>query len=358
MNQFDPSRLFVARTIRHLNKKQLAEQLGVEQHTVTRWEKGTSVPSEESLISIATFLKFPLSFFKEEELSLATVEQTSFRKQSKTTAGVRDASLSNGALGFLVSDWLDQEFDLPAVDLPDLSHFTPQVAARTLRERWTLGEIPISNMIHLLESRGVRVFSLSEDTATVNAFAVWRDKRPFVFLNNFKSAESSRFDAAHELGHLVLHQDVKAKGRYAEDQANQFASSFLMPRSDVLANIPNNISLQGLIVHKLRWKVSLAALARRCHKLGLLSDWKYRDFCIQMGKKGYRTQEPDEVERESSLIWEKVLKVLWSEQQSHSVIAKATHIPEEQLEKLLFGILPGPSVSRDASKPNVLRSVS
>jgi len=128
------------------------------------------------------------------------------------TAGVREAALSSGAIGFLVSDWMETQFNLPEADVPDLSLYSPEVAARVLRQEWSLGERPISNMTQLLESRGIRVFSLSEDTAKMNAFSIWRNQRPFVFLNTFKSAESSRFDAAHELGHLVLHQDGASTG--------------------------------------------------------------------------------------------------------------------------------------------------
>ena len=55
-------------------------------------------------------------------------------------------------------------------------------------------------MLHVLEAKGVRVFSLAENTRNVDAFSSWREERPFVFLNMQKTAERSRFDAAHELG--------------------------------------------------------------------------------------------------------------------------------------------------------------
>jgi hypothetical protein len=33
----------------------------------------------------------------------------------------------------------------------------------------------------LLETNGLRIFSLSENTASVNAFSFWRDSKPFNF---------------------------------------------------------------------------------------------------------------------------------------------------------------------------------
>ena len=70
----------------------------------------------------------------------------------------------------------------------------------------------------------MRVFSLAENTKNVDAFSCWRNDEPYVFLNTFKSTERSRFDSAHELGHLVLHRHGGAKqGRSAEYEAHLFA---------------------------------------------------------------------------------------------------------------------------------------
>ncbi|WP_419757134.1 ImmA/IrrE family metallo-endopeptidase [Teredinibacter turnerae] len=73
---------------------------------------------------------------------------------------------------------------------------------------------------------------------------------PFVFLNTKKTAERCRFDAAHELGHLVMHCHGAPQGQEAEKEANAFASAFLMPRRSVLANAPRSATLKSLISHK------------------------------------------------------------------------------------------------------------
>ena len=179
------------------------------------------------------------------------------------TAAEREAALAAGQIGFLISDWVVERFDLPGARLPDLHIFDPELAARMLRQEWGLGEKPISNMIKMLESKGVRVFSLAENTAHVNAYSLWRKNVPYIFLNTFKSAECSRFDAAHELAHLVLHQDGGVTGRTAEEQANRFASAFLMPEADVVSVLPSVQNLEQLIAAKLRWKVSLARTVPR-----------------------------------------------------------------------------------------------
>ncbi len=335
---FNPERLSVARQRRLLNLKALAELIQRTQHTVSRWENGLTIPSDDDVESIASAINFPVPFFYGEDLAVPDAAIVSFRSQTSMNAATRNAALAAGAIGIMLSTWVEERFSLPQASVPDLHLLGPEEAARVLRADWGLGEQPISNMIHLLESRGVRVFSLAENSATVNAFSLWHRDLPFVFLNTFKSAESSRFDAAHELGHLVLHQDGNTTGRKAEDQANQFASAFLMPRSDVLAQFNEVYSLEQLIRMKQRWKVSLAALNYRLHKVGITTDWRNRDFCIQIAREGYHKKEPKGIERERSMVWEKILKLLWEQKKTFTIIAKDLHLPEAEVMALIFGV--------------------
>jgi Zn-dependent peptidase ImmA (M78 family) len=257
------------------------------------------------------------------------------------SAKERDAAISAGALGLQLADWVENRFSLPEADLLDLSYETDvEAAARSLREHWGLGERPIGNVIGLLETKGVRVFSLSEDTKTVDAFSFWRDNKPFVFLNNFKTAEHSIFDSIHELGHLVLHRHGGPKGdsRQVEREANAFASAFLMPRNDVKARAPRFVDINVVLKMKSRWRVSAMAMAYRLHHLGRLTEWQYKTICIELGRRGYRSGEPDGIERETSIIWRKVLSHLWQERISKNEIARQLNIPLDELEGLIWGL--------------------
>jgi len=334
---FSPERLEIARKRQLLNKKEFAESVGVTQQTVTRWLKLDTEPEPDTVGRIAEVLGFPEGFFYGDELDFPA--EANFRSMASMTAKVRAAALAAGSIAFSLSDWIEERFDLPEVDVPDLSHFGAGEAADALRAHWQLGERPVGNMIRLLESRGARVFSLAENTRKVNAYSLWRDGKPYVFLNTMMSGERSRFDAAHELAHLVLHHDGKAVGREAEDQANTFASNFLMPRGDFLAHAPLGRGLNSLIKAKKRWKVSLAALVYRLHRLGLMTDWKYRDRCIEISRRGYNKNEPEPIARETALVWKKVLNQLWEDGVTQRDIASELHLPEEEVNSLIFGIL-------------------
>src|SRR5205814_6692276 len=126
-------------------------------------------------------------------------------------------------------------------------------------------------------------------------------------------------------------QDGGVTGRTAEEQANRFAAAFLMPDADVVSMLPQAHSLRQLIAAKRRWRVSLAALNYRVHELKLITDWKYRGFCIEIAKRGYNKSEPGEIEREKSVVWEKVLKSLWAEKTTHLSMADELHLPESEV---------------------------
>ena len=154
-------------------------------------------------------------------------------------------------------------FRLPPVDIASHDDEDPEAAAMAVRARWDLGFRPIKNMVRLLEAHGARVYSLAEDVKQVDAYSFWSPSRqPFVFLNMSKSAERSRMDAAHELGHLVMHPwGGTLRSAHKESQANRFASALLMPAGSVLARVPRNPPLAQIVRAKAYWKVS----ARRAY---------------------------------------------------------------------------------------------
>lgn len=338
---FNAKRLSLARMRRRMTAKALAEKTGLKADTISRLENGLRQPDDRTVEKLSGALGYPKQFFFMDACRDIDTGAVSFRSFSKMSAAERDAAVSAGALGLELSDWVEARFSLPVPELLDMTHQEdPVVAASSLRQHWGLGERPIGNMLALLETKGVRVFSLSENTASVNAFSLWQDERPYIFLNNFKTSESSIFDAAHELGHLVMHKKGDPKGnRIVEKEANIFASAFLMPDRDIRASIHRPVSVDSIITSKRRWKVSAMALAYRLNYLNILSDWQYKSTCIELGKRGYRSGEPIGVERETSVIWKKLLSALWSEKITKNDIANSLNIPLGELEGLIWNLV-------------------
>jgi Zn-dependent peptidase ImmA (M78 family)/DNA-binding XRE family transcriptional regulator len=340
MTEFNRERLTIARRRRRQSSKGLAELVGVTPVTLSRWENGATTPEDEAIDRLAEALDFPVAFFLGDACAGPDVNGASFRSLTAMSAKERDAALAAGSLAYLLSDWVDERFDLPSANLVDLSfEEDPEAAAAAVRQAWGLGMAPITDMVRLLEAHGVRVFSLAENTKNVDAFSCWRDDVPFVFLNTFKSTEHSRFDAAHELGHLVLHKHGGPHaGREAEVEANRFASALLMPAQDVLGRIRRVTGLADLVQAKKRWGVSVAALAYRLHKLSIVSDWQYRGLCIEMNQVGYRTAEPEGLKPERSEVWRKIFSELWADRLTRDDVAKELSLPSAELDNLLFGL--------------------
>jgi Zn-dependent peptidase ImmA (M78 family)/transcriptional regulator with XRE-family HTH domain len=335
---FNRTRFACARKRNGLSKSQLAQLIEVDVRSVSAYESGETVPRRDVLDRIVCKTKFPVAFFFGDDLEEPDTDAVSFRGLKRMTARQRDLALSQGAIATHLCRYIDNRFDLPKVDIPDLSHeLTPESASETLRSYWGVGMLPINNMVHLLESKGVRVFSLAIDAREVDAFSTWKSDTPMVFLNTYKTAERSRFDAAHELGHLVLHRHAGPRGVNVERDANRFAASFLMPRASVIAQGVKSPSFPDLVRLKRIWKVSVAALSTQHHRVGMMTDWQYRMMCIEIGTRG-KAKEPNEIPRETSQILPKVFSALHNENISRSDVASALSIPRSELEQLMFGL--------------------
>jgi Zn-dependent peptidase ImmA (M78 family)/DNA-binding XRE family transcriptional regulator len=339
---FNPARLTLARKRRLMTKVRLAQASGISTRSLSDFESGATTPAPETQQALARALNFPVEFFDGPDVEELNASGVSFRALSNMTAGQREAALAAGSIALELSRWIDERFGLPTPNVPDLRQFTPEEAAVALRTHWGLGERSVKSMVHLLEANGVRVFSLAERCAEVDAYSFWKAGTPFVFLNTMKSSEHSRFDAAHELGHLVLHAHGEPQGREAEQQANAFAAAFLMPRASVVAYAPNMPTIETLIRLKAFWNVSVAALARRLHDLELLTDWHYRTLSIEIAQRGFRKNEPNEGSRETSQVLHKVFAALRDEGVTKADVARELRIPHMDLDSLIFGLVMTP----------------
>ncbi|SDN84851.1 Zn-dependent peptidase ImmA, M78 family [Klenkia soli] len=341
-SSFNPARLTLARQRRGLSQTALGQAVEVAARTVARWERGEVDPLPHNIEALAKALEMPPSFFAASDIDFVPVDAVSFRALSKMTARQRDSATAAGAIAMDLAEWLDQRFRLPGPDLPTLEGYDPERAAAVVRERWGLGLAPISNMVHLMEAHGVRVFSLATDVASVDAYSFQLNDAPYVFLNTSKTGERRRFDAAHELGHLVLHcGDEVPHGKPAEQEAQAFAAAFLMPRQSVLGAGLRNASIDHILKAKRHWKVAAMALTHRLHELDLLSEWGYRDLCVRLSQMGYRSSEPrGAIVPETSQLLAKVFKALRSQDLLPIEVAGQLNITQDELNRHVFGLVP------------------
>jgi Zn-dependent peptidase ImmA (M78 family) len=310
----------------------------VDLKSVSAYEAGRTVPRDDVLQRIMERTGFPVDFFFGDDLEEPNPETVSFRSMRSMTARQRDMAVGQGTIANLVCSYIEERFELPKADIPDLSFAkTPEEASEALRQYWGIGNLPIPNLIHLLELKGVRIFSLSIDAREVDAFSTWQGQRPMVFLNTYKTSERSRMDAAHELAHLALHRHAFSRAKNVEAEAKAFASAFLMPKASMIAMGVRSPSFQQLVTLKKKWKVAVAALNYRLYEVDMMSEHHYRTNWIEVAKWG-RDKEPNEIPRENSQILPKAFSVLHDEGMSRADVARELRIPRSELEELMFGL--------------------
>jgi Zn-dependent peptidase ImmA (M78 family)/transcriptional regulator with XRE-family HTH domain len=297
---FDPARLTLARQAAGLSKKELAESIGRTPAAVTQYEAGLARPSGVVLDICAVELGVPVGFFARGRPRLPLdVSDAHFRSLRSARVGERLRALATVELVWELTEQLTRHVRLPAIDLPDLGEAPdaapdPQAAARAVRAAWHLPAGPVPHLVRLLEARGIVVAFLNfSDADRVDAFSTSAGGRPIVVLTADKgSALRTRFSAAHELAHLLLHTDVIPGDIGHEREADAFAAEFLMPAADITPELPTRVDLQALLDLQQRWGVSVAALLYRCRELGTLSEASYKRAMMRISRLGWRTHEP------------------------------------------------------------------
>ncbi len=337
MAEFNPRRLRLARERSRVSQAHLATACDVDRTTVHLWEAGAFAPSEESLQRIVAATHCDQQFLFLGDFDQVVEDRVTFRARTRTKAPDKKAALAAATMAAELVAWLESRFELPPVDIPDLTGQRPEVAADVLRTAWGLGDRPVSNMVHLLESKGVVVLSLAQDTLDIDAFAFWSDSdRPIVMLNTRKSVEHSRMDAAHELAHLALHRERKPD---EESEAKTFAGAFLMPRADVQARTPSVPSIDSLAQLKRRWGTSLPSLVVRLHEVGGLTDWQYRMLYIRLSKDQHTKRELNPIsEPERSALLKKIFDFLSEQKTRTREVAQSLGWTESQLQEFVFGM--------------------
>jgi Zn-dependent peptidase ImmA (M78 family)/DNA-binding XRE family transcriptional regulator len=338
---FDPHELTLARKFRGLRKNELARAVGVTPAALSQYELGQSRPSPAVLAKLALALGVPAGFFLLGHLTSATPSTAHFRSLRATTNLEREQALAFGQLAWRLMTGIERHLELPECRLPQLMlplqpHADAIVAAaRQARAAMGLDSGPVPHVVRLLEAHGGVVMLLPPMSRRVDAFSHWYGSRPVIFLNPVKDDKPrSRFDAAHELGHLVMHHDAEPGNRIIENQAQDFAAEFLAPRDEIADEFPRRLDWERLHQVKRRWGISLKALVYRARKLGVLGDSAYRSGMIALAQWG--DPEPGDLgPRESPIVLSKAMTILSESGISADTLANDTGLAAEIVHEIL-----------------------
>lgn len=296
---FSSDRLRLARFRAGFTVRDLAERAGVTAAAVSQYENGRSRPTPAVLARIAIATGVEVGFFSFGRPALsARPDDTHFRSLRSTTKQRRLQAWAWSELVLNVCEVLEQYVRLPDVAVPLLpvtaesSVDEIEAAANELRKAWGLPAGPAGHLLRYMEANGIVVARLDITNRGVDAFSRSGGSRPVVVLTTDKGdAARARFDAAHELGHLVCHPDADPGGNQ-EQQAHAFAAELLMPRDQIVRFLPRRFDLGAYARLKQTWGVSISALLYRAHALEVITDAAYRRAVTLMSTRYGRTTEP------------------------------------------------------------------
>ncbi len=309
INGFLPDRLSQVLAARRISQVQLATMVGVTPPTVSKWRSGQQTPEPETLSRLASVVNVAAEWF-----TRPVIEKTStplFRSNASAHAGARtmlEARLDWAQELALV---LEEFVDFPEVKLPDREFTDPikidsgdiEAAAQECRELWRLGSGPMPDVALALENAGIILVREETGIAQIEGLSAWSTllKRPIVLLASDKdNGFRSRFDAAHELGHLVLHKRISRvtdpqKHKELEKQAHRFAGAFLLPAKSFSTEVRLPVTLDSLLLLKQRWGVSVAAIIMRLEALEIITeDNKLSLFKRRAARWGVKTEPGDD----------------------------------------------------------------
>jgi Zn-dependent peptidase ImmA (M78 family) len=275
---------------------------------LSQMESGRIRPSASTLVALADALNMPERFFSTQlPAGLASTRERPPFWDIRMSCE-RDRKQAR-ALALLVADLVavtEIHVRLPELVLPvcpaepESEEADVEFASEVVRLAWGNGNDPIPQVVRELERHGIPVARLPSDHGPIDSFAVDLGRRPIIVLTGRdRGYVQARLDAAHELGHLVMHRASRPAIPPMERQAHDFACAFLLPRSKVRPQLPTRLDQGGwarLAELKRTWGVPISALLHRARQLGSISTEVHRRAVRRMSIAGWEATEPGDQE--------------------------------------------------------------
>lgn len=343
---FDRTRLRMARELRGYNQVELAREAGsVTPASLSQFENGHARPAAPTLRRLSVALRVPLAFFVTPSRPALAEEVNGFFRSLRSTAPRdRHQALAYVHLAHELTLELEKLVRLPEVNLPRANPSKEGVtrkdiasSAKMVRDAWGIPPGPIDDLVRTLERHGIVTTRFHVGMDDVDAFSVAFPGRPIIALGADKGhRDRSRFDAAHELGHLVMHSTGQIGSKVIESEADQFAAEFLMPEEDIKNELPARADWPALIKLKARWHVSIAALIVRAKTLEVMDERAYVQAWKALSARGWRKREPGDLgPPENPILLQRALQVATKTGVTLEALTRRAGLPEDDIRNIL-----------------------
>ena len=294
--------LSLAREARGFTQDELVSKIvNLSQGNYSRMEKGILPVPEDTLTSIAYVLDFPITFFYKAGSMANSVEYFYRKRVSTPKKELTKLEAKFDLIRLWFEDLLNEveisDFKFPELKVEAMN--TPEVIAGKIRTQANIPPGPVINLVGIMEKSGVAIYFLQNAPEKFDGTTILcRSGQRIIVVNSEIPNDRKRFTIAHELGHCVMHIPFSSDlDPYSdiEDEANAFASEFLMPASVIKRDLVA-LKYKDLSDLKNYWRVSKVALIKRAHTLGLINQSRYTHFMIEISRAGERRVEAHDVE--------------------------------------------------------------
>src|SRR4051794_31244184 len=179
---------------------------------IAQCEAGMKPAPAQLLEVIALQTGFPPQFFRRPEYPDFPLGSLIFRARKAMTAKERDQVHRYGEVLYEGVAQLAVRVHFGPVLVPRLrgeDAESPAHAAEITRAALGLSpDKPISNLTTALERAGVLILQLPLQATHAGAYSLWAGDQPVIVIFSGALGDRNRMNIAHELGHLVMHQQL------------------------------------------------------------------------------------------------------------------------------------------------------
>ncbi len=302
---FNPEMLILARESKGMSQSEVAGAVAVQQGTISKIESGLLPPSPDLVSAFAHEFEFPEQFFFETDRVYGFNSTVFFHRKRQS---ISDRILRKLHAQMNISRMRVRKLKL-SFDLKAQFRFQPMdpreysggvsAIARLVRQMWLLPPGPVRNLVGAIEDAGGIVIDYDFGTKQADAISEWVADSPPIFLVNTNDEipwDRRRLTLAHELGHVIMHAVPNFPNPEMEEEANEFAAEFLMPRKEIKPSL-YSLTMAKLAELKRYWRVSMQALIERARQLKTITEYQRKLFYMNLNRNGRsRLHEPLEHE--------------------------------------------------------------
>lgn len=265
----------------------------VSHATVANYESGRTVPGIPTIQALASFYDKPVEWFLGSGPALRGV-----RYRCLKAVKLSEKRAFEGETAGWFQAYIELESAVEASLRSQLSvnrtHESGAELAERVRGLLGLSPLqPVPSVIQVLERFGVRAIQIWSE-ARIDALAAHFGDMPIVALNATLSNDRLRFDAGHELWHVLAgecDEDIDLSDKELDGPAHEFASHLLLT-DEALREAFVGSSMVRLVQFKERYGISLAAMIYRARSAGIIRETLYERLWREFSRLGWRKQEP------------------------------------------------------------------